>query len=152
MSCKADASYWGVIKGPKPACEDILKTMKERDIIPTYLDAMDGVQPDEDSGQNMATIQLEVPSGSMGQWTEAEQTFTRLAADFPSLVITLDEQCEEPCFPARRFTFINGELKETKYGRILDVDDVDAVTVAACIDYLRECGESGAADMLAAHF
>lgn len=152
MSYRADASYWGVISGPKADCEAILRTMQERDIVPTYLDTPEGIQPNDGAGQDMATIRLEVPGGSMERWSDADETFARLASNFPSLDITLEEKCEEPSFPDCKFTYIKGERQDPQYGRILGVDDVDAVTVARCVAYLRECGQSAAANMLAARF
>ena len=82
------------------------------------------------------------------KWDGVDDVFAKLAKAFPDLEITIDEACEEPSFPSRTLMFKNGRLEKTLWGRTLEPEQYDRVTVNAIINALRAANMSEAADYI----
>lgn len=126
------------ITGNEPTVAAAETAMVTRNICPDYLTL---------SESEFGVRQYEVTGGAMDQWNDVDDVFAALAKDFPTLTIEVSEHCEELYFPARKMRF-RSEVKEERYGRVLDPDEYDTKSIEAVMELLQAKGMSEAAGLV----
>ena len=136
---KPYASYFVSISGDSMVLAQAEQYLRDTEIVPDYLS-----KPEKSPG----SLLCEVSSGSIPQWSDVDEVFTRMAERFPTLSIAVNENCEEPIFPNRAIIFDGGKLTEERWGRILEPGEYDKTTIDTLVEALRAAGMDNAADYI----
>jgi len=138
-----ECSYWIRLSGPADKLETAAAMV---DAMPVIFGAFTkGV--DEDDGD----ICYEVTFGTIAQWHDFAQEMGKIAAANPDIRIEAEEIDEETHSFHRLYRYADGVLKETHFGRLIDPEEFDNVTIRHCMDILRGAGYQEAAQYLNDH-
>ena len=133
MSVKPLTSYFLFFTGTDAEKKRFAKTLNE--IYGEIFDAphlIDGEifdAPELSDG----TYRFQLLDGSTDRINDAQEEFAAIMKQFPNCTLTVMENCEEQLFPDTKYTYENGVLKQTLYGRTLGPDEYDEKTARNCL-------------------
>lgn len=133
MSVRPLASYFLFFTGTDAEKERFTKTLDE--IYGEIFDAphlIDGEIFDAPELSN-GTYRFQLMDGSTDRISDAQEEFAAIMKQFPNCTLTVMENCEEQLFPDTKYTYENGVLKQTLYGRTLGPDEYDEKTAQNCL-------------------
>lgn len=133
---RPSSSYFVTITGNENDLVLANLYMQDSGIVPDYLSLSEDQEP--------GSLTYEVEDGAMPQWGGVDEVFSAMSQEFPSLLIEISEQCEEPYVPARLLRFTGG-AQETHHGRVLAPEDVDLETARFLAGMLQANGMDDAA-------
>lgn len=139
-------SYWITIVGPITAVDAAQAVVEKLETVRKFLDKTDW--SDEKDGYKGIQYSVKEDLGTISRWPEMAAELTKVAAEAPEVTISAEEIDEEYGEFHELYRFRDGKLLENLHGRRIGPEELDNVTVYACIGRLRDEGMEDAAKLL----
>lgn len=139
-------SYWITIVGPIAAVDAAQTAMEELEAVREFLDKTDW--SDKKDGYKGIQYSVKEDLGIISRWPEMAAELAKVAAAAPEVTISAEEIDEEYGEFHELYRFRDGKLLENLHGRRIGPEELDSVTVYACIDRLKDEGMEDAAKLL----